>query len=232
VEIDGAASNEMNEQEEGRVLDEQKCICAAMAGNHDAYGELVSTYQSMVYRVCLKMTGNRDAAEDLAQEVFLKAYHALPGFRQDASFSTWLYQITVRKCLDWRRSMSRERQKVSAVAVEDTEWLALITPEQSLVEKERFTELLLIVNGLREPYRTVTKMFYLDERSCQEIAEQTGTPVKTIESQLYRARRLMREKGGRCDELYRRSGLHGRLCRTGSFIGYLERNLATHRRLC
>lgn len=189
-----AASNRNGQ--EGRVLDEQQCVRAAVAGNCDAFGELVATYQSMVYRVCLKMTGNRNAAEDLAQEVFLKAYDALSAFRLDSSFSTWLYQITVRKCLDWRRSVSRERQKVSPVVVEDGEWMAMDTPEQSVVDEEQKSELLSLVDGLREPYRTVTKLYYFDERSCQEIAKQTGTSVKTIESQLYRARRIMRERGG------------------------------------
>lgn len=140
------------------------------------------------------MTGNRDIAESLAQEVFLKAYAALPGFRQDASLSTWLYQITVRACLDWKRSMSRESQKLKLL--EGEEYTSTDTPEQLLVRKERSAELLSLVNGLREPYRTVTKLFYLDEHSCQAIANQMGVPVKTVESQLYRARRMLRERGG------------------------------------
>ncbi|MCL6633532.1 MAG: sigma-70 family RNA polymerase sigma factor [Alicyclobacillus herbarius] len=70
------------------------------------------------------------------------------------------------------------------------------TLERTLVEKERSQELVRLVDGLREPYRTVTKMYYFDEHSCQEIAAKTGMSVKTVESQLYRARRMMREKGG------------------------------------
>ncbi|MCL6446471.1 MAG: RNA polymerase sigma factor, partial [Alicyclobacillus sp.] len=75
----------------------------------------------MVYRVCLKMTEDRAAAEDVAQEVFLKAYDALPEFRQDASFSTWLYQITVHKCLDWRRAQTRSRQRISPITYEEVQ---------------------------------------------------------------------------------------------------------------
>jgi len=183
-------------QEEGRSLDEQHLIRAAAAGNHDAYGELVRAYQSMVYRVCLKMTGDGTTAEDVAQEVFLKVYDALPRFRLDASFSTWLYQITVRKCLDWRRAAGRARQRISDLPADAANLPTTDTPEGILLGKERYRELLLLVNGLKEPYRTVTKMYYLEECSCQEIALQTGSPCKTVESQLYRARRMLRQKGG------------------------------------
>lgn len=141
------------------------------------------------------MTQEAETAEDLAQDVFIKAYDALPAFRQDASFSTWLYQITVRKCLDWKRGMARYRQWMSAVASEQIERRNLETPELVLLDKEKTRELMALVNSLREPYRTVTKMFYVEELSCQEIANGTGISVKTVESQLYRARRLLREKG-------------------------------------
>jgi RNA polymerase sigma factor (sigma-70 family) len=166
-----------------------------LAGNREAYGELVAKYQSMVYRVCLKITHDEHAAEDLAQEVFIKAYHALPGFRQDASFSTWLYQIAVRKCLDWRRSFERERQRRGEAPYDEYEWPDPDSPERRLVEKERTLRLRELVDGLHEPYRTVTTLFYFHQQSYQEIAERTGTSVKTVESQLYRARRMLREKG-------------------------------------
>ncbi len=166
-----------------------------MAGNRDAYGELVAKYQSMVYRVCLKFTRDEHAAEDLAQEVFIKAYHALSGFRQDALFSTWLYQITVRKCLDWKRSVEREWQRHGEALYDEYEWPDSETPERSLVDKERTLRLRELVEGLQEPYRTVTKLFYFYQQSYKEIAERTGTSVKTVESQLYRARRMLREKG-------------------------------------
>ncbi|QQE78974.1 RNA polymerase sigma factor [Alicyclobacillus sp. SO9] len=149
----------------------------------------------MVYRVCLKITGNRDAAQDLAQDVFLKAYDGLPAFRQDASFSTWLYQITVRTCLDWKRGSARYQQRLNAVAVQSRQEVPVDTPEQTVVKKERSAELMSLMESLREPYRTVTKMFYLHKFSCQEIAQRRGVSVKTVESQLYRSRRILREKG-------------------------------------
>lgn len=183
-------------QEEGRCLDEKILICEAAAGNYETYGELIRAYEGMVYRVCLKMTGDSTTAEDVAQEVFMKAFDALPEFRQDSSFSTWLYQITVRKCLDWRRSASRTRQRISHFESDAANLPAAATPEGILLGKERYRELLSLVNGLNEPYRSVTKMYYLDEYSYREIAKQTGASVKTVESQLYRARRMLREKGG------------------------------------
>ncbi len=183
-------------QEEGRGLDEQNLIREAASGNHDAFENLMLLYQSMVYRVCLKVTGSSTSAEDIAQEVFLKVYYALPEFRQDASFSSWLYQITVRKCLDWRRAESRARQRIGALEQKAANESTVDTPEGILVGNEQSRELLMLVNELREPYRTVTKMYYLEEQSYHQIATRTGLSVKTVESQLYRARRMLREKGG------------------------------------
>lgn len=188
------SSNEMAREEE-RVLDERKCIHAAAAGNRNAYGELVGKYQSVVYRVCLKMTGNPHMAEDLGQEVFIKAYDALPDFRFDASFSTWLYQITVRTCLDWRRSETRRQTHRHNLLHMSKQASHAESAEQVVLRAERSAQVTGLVNGLREPYRTVTKLYYDGNLSYQEIAEQTGASIKTVESQLYRARRMMRAKG-------------------------------------
>lgn len=179
------------------ALDERVCIQAVKNGEKEAYGELVLKYQDMVYRVCLKITGDQVAAEDLAQDIFIKAYDALPSFRLDASFSTWLYQITVRKCLDWKRTYARERQRVVTEVQIDTAVSGEETPLQNVIRRERVSELKRVVEELSEPYRTVTKLFYFDHYSYQEIATQIGSSVKTVESQLYRARRILREKGDR-----------------------------------
>lgn len=125
----------------------------------------------------------------------MKAYSALPAFREDSSFSTWLYQIAVRKCLDWKRAQQREQTRRSPGEVTENDWVTHETPEQIVLAEERSSKLHKIVDELGEPYRTSVRMYYFEQRSYQEIAERRGITAKTVESQLYRARAMMRKKG-------------------------------------
>jgi RNA polymerase sigma factor (sigma-70 family) len=170
-------------------------VRAAAAGDHEAYGALVATYQSKVYRLCLKMTHDPVAAEDLAQDVFVKVFGALPSFRYDCQFSTWLFQVAVRHCLDWRRSVDRERRYLATADMAEVSAPHEETPEQALLKTERTAQLLLLVQDLREPYRAVTRLFYLEGCTYQDIAARMGTSRKTVESQIYRARQMMRQRG-------------------------------------
>jgi RNA polymerase sigma factor (sigma-70 family) len=149
----------------------------------------------MVYSVCMKVTGNLIAAEDLAQEVFIKAFRVLSSFRGDARFSTWLYQIAMRKCLDWKRTNERTRKIQMDSPIDDYEVVGITTPEDTVVAQEESEMLVRLVDELHEPYRSITQWYYFDELSYQDISNQTGLPLKTIESRLYRARRMLREKG-------------------------------------
>lgn len=185
---------------------DQECVRAVLAGQHDAYAGLVSRYQGLVYSVCCKMTGDPAAAEDVAQETFIKAFRALATYRHEAAFSTWLYQIAVRQCLDWRRRQQREsareqlwqqqwdRSAVGHGTITDDGSTA--TPEGVVLAREGREEVRRQVAKLREPYRTVVDLYYFQEQSYEAIARRTGVSPKTVESQLYRARRLLREQGG------------------------------------
>lgn len=181
--------------EEGRKLEEAEWISAVLNGQHQAFGHLVTRYQSMVYRVCVKITGEAESAKDMAQEVFIKAYKALPSFRGQSTFSTWLYRIAYRTCLDWKRANDREWKYRSAADYTENDWVTSQTPEQAVLEQETSVELGENVNSLAEPYRSVVQLYYFQRNSYQEIAEQKGVSVKTVESQLYRARQMMRRQG-------------------------------------
>ncbi len=183
------------EREEGRRLEELQWVRAVKAGHPEAYKFLVQRYQNMVYHVCLKIAADDVAAKDLSQDIFMKAYSALPAFREDSSFSTWLYQIAVRKCLDWKRAQQREQARRSPGEVTENDWVTHETPEQIVLTEERSHRLRRIVDELAEPYRSAVQMYYFEQCSYQEIAKRRGITAKTVESQLYRARAMMRKKG-------------------------------------
>ncbi|RXZ77172.1 RNA polymerase sigma factor [Paenibacillaceae bacterium] len=181
---------------EGSRLEEAAWIRSVLAGHREDYRHLVSRYQGKVYQLCLKITKEPEAAKDLVQEIFLKAYKALPSFREEAAFSTWLYQIAYRSCLDWKRSSGRELQHRSQRPYEESDWVTRKTPEHILLLQEARDDLKRMLEKLKDPYRTVIQMYYFQSCTYQEIAKQTGVSVKTVESQLYRAKRLMRKEGG------------------------------------
>lgn len=183
-------------QEEGRRLEEElQWIRAVKAGHPEAYKFLVQRYQNMVYHVCLKMTADDVSAKDLSQDIFLKAYSALPAFREESSFSTWLYQIAVRKCLDWKRAHKREQARRSMGEVTEDDWVTSQTPEHIVLSEETNSRVHQMVAELQEPYKSAVQMFYFEQCSYQEIAIRQGITSKTVESQLYRARQMMRKKG-------------------------------------
>lgn len=181
--------------EEGRILEEAELISAVLSGQHEAFGQLVTRYQGLVYRVCIKITGEAESAKDMAQEVFIKAYKSLPSFRGQSSFSTWLYKIAYRTCLDWKRANDREWKYRSNAEYTENDWVTSKTPEQEALRKEASAELDENLNSLAEPYRSVVQLYYFQRHSYQEIAQQKGVSVKTVESQLYRARQMMRKSG-------------------------------------
>jgi RNA polymerase sigma-70 factor (ECF subfamily) len=177
-------------------LNDAEIVERVLGGDSQAFADLVVRYQGMVFSVCLRVAGDSSAAEDLAQEIFLKAYQSLATFRGEATFSTWLYQIAARKCLDFRKRKVRESERRENRPVEDFIVSDTTTPEKEYLVKERLEHTLRFVNELREPYRTVVRMYYLQHYSYEEIAEETGIPLKTIESQLYRARKMLKDMGG------------------------------------
>lgn len=170
-------------------------ISAVVTGHIEAYEELVRRYEPRVYATCLKASQRPQEAEDLTQEVFLSAYRGLRSFRGDAQFSTWIYQITVRKCLDWRRKREREVAYATFDNVELSVAAGDKTPEDAYVELEQNALLTGLLHSLPEPYRSTVHQYYVDRLSYQQISEQVGVSVKTVESRLYRARKMLKEKG-------------------------------------
>ena len=146
--------------------------------------------------MCLKAAKQRAEAEDLLQEVFLSAYRGIGSFRGDAEFATWLYRIAMRKCIDWQRRIERDRPFTSHHELDLVQMAGPeTTPEENYVTQEQKGAIAGLLLSLPEPYRSTMQMYYIDERSYQEISASAGVSVKTVESRLYRARKMLREKG-------------------------------------
>ena len=149
------------------------------------FESVLATYQDRVYRLCYAMLGDRAAAEETAQEVFLRIWKALAGYRGEAALSTWIYAITRNTCLTAlkarasRRGISLEIPGVRAAA----ERAASGPPVP-----DRQPDILRFVGELPANYRQVVLLFYLEERSYEEVATMLNLPLGTVKTWLHRAR--------------------------------------------
>lgn len=162
-------------------------------GETRCFADLVSRYQDPVFGMALRFVrGDRDA-EDIAQEAFLRAYRGLEGFKGDAKFSTWLYRITWNLCADWLRRNRRPGR--SPVAIEEAAELAdgRVDLEQGLLADEEKRKVREALDGLDDRYRGVLILLYYQKMSYDQIAAVLGVPMKTVETRVYRARKLLRQ---------------------------------------
>jgi RNA polymerase sigma factor (sigma-70 family) len=166
------------------------------------FAELVQRYQDPVYGLTLRFVRSARDAEDLAQEAFLRAYRGLDGFKGDARFSTWLYRIAWNLCADWLRRNRRPGR--AALAIDDAAGVAdtRLGLEEGLLAAEERREVRRALDRLDEKYRSVLLLLYYQKLNYDQIAAVLDVPVKTVETRLYRARKLLKE-------ILRRAGVGG-----------------------
>jgi RNA polymerase sigma-70 factor (ECF subfamily) len=167
-------------------------IARAQQGDHAAFEQLVDGYAHYVYNLALRLLHDPHEAENLAQEAFLRAWRGLPGFRGQASFSTWLYQIVTN--LYYSR-LPRLRRELSALEAEEEAYgIADQRPaiDANLLTKEMQRILHRSIEQLSESYRLLITLRYLQEMSYDQIAQVTGLPLGTVKTGIHRARRLLR----------------------------------------
>ncbi len=169
------------------------------------FEQIVRDHQEMVFRTLLRLNGSREHIEDLAQEVFLRLYRALPAFRGEALLTTYLYRIVVNVAQDeWKRRRRVERPLVSisspAASDEDGEvdWEDRLAhpgldAEEQLSQKQ-FQQLVeLQLQHLSDVERTVLVLYHQEERSYEQIADALKMPMGTVRTHLHRGRKKLRE---------------------------------------
>jgi RNA polymerase sigma-70 factor (ECF subfamily) len=173
---------------------ERDAIEACRRGESEAFDRLVQRYQRDVYRLCYRFVNNHEDANDLAQEVFLRAWRAIARFRGESSFSTWLYRIAVNACLNFRALRRPSTQELP-------EGLADPLPgaEARLVSADEARRVRAAVARLPEKQRATLILKVYHERTHEEVAEILGSTVGTVKANLFHAlgnlRRLVAEEG-------------------------------------
>ena len=186
----------------GNIVDisEKQLIERAKKGDADAFNDLMGRYSRTIFNIGLQMLRDRDDASDMTQETMLKVYRALPRFRGDSSFSTWVYRIMVNTCRDFLRSASRRREVPFSDFSDEEDGPVFdvaddsVQPERLYIEGEDEQYLLSLIQGLKPAYRLAVSMRELGGLSYQEIADAGNVSIGTVKSRLNRARAAMREQ--------------------------------------
>jgi len=177
---------------------DQDYINKVLAGDTQAYTFLVNRYKDMVLTLALKMLRDREEAEEVAQDVFVKVYEKLSKFKGEAKFSTWLYKVVYNTCLD---RIKKIRRGVLVVAMEDITERQIKTVDNALDEmeqKERDDAIQECMSLLTPDESALLTLFYFEELSFKEISKITGISTNNLKVKLFRSRKklalIMQEK--------------------------------------
>jgi RNA polymerase sigma factor (sigma-70 family) len=165
-------------------VDEGQLIKALKNRDEDAFIEVVGKYRKKVASLCYSYTEDSYEAEDLSQEVFISLYNSMKNFRGESSLSTYIYKITVSKCIDYKRRRSIKSFLTGLLHLEKSS-------DEDLVDKNFVRD---IIKGLPEELKTPVLLFYYTGLSQKEIAEILNTTAKAVEGRIYRAKQKIRHE--------------------------------------
>jgi len=181
--------------------EEQDFILALKRRDEAAFSELVRRHQHQVYNLVLRMLGNREEAEDVAQEVFVAVFRSIDGFREESSLATWLYRVATNHCKNRLKYLGRRQRgklcSLDVVAEHDLRPTATQEhyhpPDQLLEGHPAEREVQQAIAGLEPEQRLVILLREVEGLSYQQIEEVTGLPPGTVRSRLHRARLALKE---------------------------------------
>jgi RNA polymerase sigma factor (sigma-70 family) len=176
-------------------LNDNEIIALILKGDQQAYATLVNRYKSYVFTLALRFTKSREDAEEVSQDIFIKAYRYLNDFRGDSKFSTWLYTIVNTTCITFLRKKklqvhSLDNEKVFEVADSQDSGLRANMAEQ----KSRIAMVNNAINLLGADDAEIITLFYKNEQTLEEIASILGIEPNTAKVRLHRARTRLKEK--------------------------------------
>ncbi|MCL2084777.1 MAG: sigma-70 family RNA polymerase sigma factor [Oscillospiraceae bacterium] len=172
---------------------EQSLIQSILLGKSELFEQIVLEYQDLVFTVCLNIIRNRHDAENIAQETFISAYCSLSQFR-GGNLKSWLCRIAVNKSIDFKRRDSK--LELAGREPDESGPPAADTVEELFERKERKERLEKILSDIPDKYSSVVKAFYYGRLPVKAIARRLELPEKTVETRLYRARKIIKERWG------------------------------------
>lgn len=173
----------------------RKCL----EGDEKSFEKLLNRYKGPVFSICLRMVRNRDDAEDISQDVFIRVFNMLDRYNPSFPFSSWLFRITSNLCIDFLRKNKRTVLSIdSPVEGKDGEMLRQFEsneqgPEKRMELKEKMEYLEQSIGTLPERYRIIVIMRHQEHLSYEQISEMLGIPLGTVKARIHRARKMIVE---------------------------------------
>lgn len=176
-------------------------VARVQRGDKQAFNLLVIKYQRKILRLLSRMIRDPADLEDVAQEAFIKAYRALPQFRGESAFYTWLYRIAINTARNWLSSVGKRPSAPNAIESEDgetfneTDSLSDIgTPESMVASREIAEAVNAAIEELPEELRTAIVLREIEGMSYEDIAQTMGCPIGTVRSRIFRAREAIAQR--------------------------------------
>jgi RNA polymerase sigma-70 factor, ECF subfamily len=183
-----------------REIDRQ-LVARAQRGDKRAFGLLVEKYQRKLARLLSRFIRDPAEVEDVTQEAFIKAYRALPAFRGDSAFYTWLYRIGINTAKNYLMAMGRRAPTSTEVEADEAEGFEegeqlrdINTPESVLLSNEIAETVNSTIEKLPEELRTAIQMREIEGMSYEDIAKAMNCPIGTVRSRIFRAREAIAEQ--------------------------------------
>jgi len=171
--------------------DDQKLIKAIINGDTRAYTQLVDRYKDLVYTLALRMLKNREEAEEVAQDAFIKVYKSLEKFKGDSKFSTWIYRVTYNTCLDRIKKNKKHINDVPIDKFTEHKLEAVDNALENMIKAERSELVKQCVDKLPSESAYLLTLFYFEELSLEEIAKIINIEANTVKVKLFRARKKL-----------------------------------------
>ena len=180
------------------MLTDEELVALSMGGDTDSFNQLVLRWERPIYALAYRTLGREEDARDVCQETFLRAYRALPGFKGEAKFSSWIYRIALNLCRDWIRKQRRTPVMQAPEGVELTDLAAERGPVESietLVARRQLSDRVAVaMRTLPEEQRTAIVLKEYHGLTFQEIAEMQGCPLSTVKTRLYQGLTVLRRQ--------------------------------------
>ncbi|MEN8122093.1 MAG: RNA polymerase sigma factor [Bacteroidota bacterium] len=174
-------------------IDDQYYIQKVKAGQADAFRFLVERHKTIVFNIVLQITRNNEDTEEVAQDVFLKAYQSLGSFKGDSKFSTWLYRIAYNMAISKIRKKKIPVSNIDDFELADDEIKQVYDDFESVENLDKKKYLKKAIDQLSPEDSMIITLFYLNEHSIEEISELTDMGKSNVKVRLYRARKKMFE---------------------------------------
>jgi RNA polymerase sigma-70 factor (ECF subfamily) len=186
------------------TLTDDELVARSIGGDAESFNQLILRWERPIYALAYRVIGREEDARDVCQETFLRAFRALPGFKGQAKFSSWLYRIALNLCRDWIRRQRRAPVMQMPEGVDPGDLAAERGPVESIEDLVSRRELSAVVEVamalLPEEQRTAIILKEYHGMTFQEIAEMQGCPLSTVKTRLYQGLTVLRrhlEKDGR-----------------------------------